>query len=194
MEWAVTFMGPVGAGKTTAIRTISDIAVVNTDERATDEVASVKQYTTVSMDVGALRLEGEDKIRLYGTPGQDRFDFMWDILLDQSKGVLLMINHAAEDSIGDLNHYMKALDGARKSRALPVVVCLTHCDKAPEKDTGIYQQYFRESLQLTSAEVPPVLRVDARSKSQVRAALVAMTALLEMAERFPKAAGAAACI
>ena len=186
MEWTVTFMGPVGSGKTTAIRTISDIEVVNTDARATDDVAKMKATTTVSMDVGAIMLGEKDKLRLYGSPGQDRFDFMWEILLDQSKGVVLMINHAADEPVLELDHYMQALGPHRLKRTLPLVVCVTHSDKVPDKPLDIYHSYFTESLQLPISDVPPVLRVDARSKPQVRAAMVAMTAVLEMAERFPK--------
>ena len=69
-------MGPVGAGKTTAIHTLSDIEVVHTEARATDATRHLKATTTVSMDVGVLHLPGNDKLRLYGAPGQDRFDFM----------------------------------------------------------------------------------------------------------------------
>lgn len=81
MQWGILFMGPVGAGKTQAIDTISDIEVVNTDERASDQTRLMKSSTTVSMDVGTLQLGEGAKLRLYGAPGQDRFDFMWDILL-----------------------------------------------------------------------------------------------------------------
>ena len=88
-------MGPVGAGKTTAIHTLSDIEVVHTEARATDATRHLKATTTVSMDVGVLHLPGNDKLRLYGAPGQDRFDFMWDILLEQAKAAIVLVNHAA---------------------------------------------------------------------------------------------------
>lgn len=187
MEWSVMFMGPVGSGKTTAIRAISDIEVVNTDELATDHVANLKSHTTVSMDVGTMHLGDKDKLRLYGTPGQDRFDFMWDILMDQSKGVLLVIKHSAEDPIADLEHYLQALDKRAGQRVLPLVVCLSHVDKRPDRSISIYAQFFREKRNKNPEDVPPIVTMDARNKQQVRAALIAMTALLEMSERFPKA-------
>jgi signal recognition particle receptor subunit beta len=184
MEWSVVFMGPVGSGKTTAIRTISDIEVVNTDEVATDHVAQIKSHTTVSMDVGTMQLGEKDKLRLYGTPGQDRFDFMWDILLEQSKGVMLVINHGAADPLADLDHYVKALEG-RSGARLPLVVCISHADEALERPKSIYPDYFRDRRGCAPEDVPPVVTMDARNKAQVRTALVAMTALLEMCERFP---------
>ena len=186
MEWNVTFMGPVGSGKTTAIRTISDIEVVNTDARATDEVARMKSTTTVSMDVGVLMLGDKDKLRLYGTPGQDRFDFMWDILLEQSKGVLLVINHASEKPLEDLEHYFTELRARDAIKPLPVVVCISHIDERTDRPLSMYHDYFKDQIKMPTENIPPILTMDARNKDQVRAALVAMTALLEMAERFPK--------
>ena len=186
MEWNVTFMGPVGSGKTTAIRTISDIEVVNTDEKATDDVSKMKSHTTVSMDVGVLVLGDKDKLRIYGTPGQDRFDFMWDILIEQTKGVLLVINHGAADPLKDLGHYYRELQKRQTGRQLPIVVCVTHIDQKPEVTLDRYHDFFRDELALLPESIPPILSMDARDKSQVRSAMVAMTALLEMAERFPK--------
>lgn len=181
-------MGPVGSGKTTAVRSISDIEVVSTDELATDDVQKTKSHTTVSMDVGVMALDDKDKLRIYGTPGQDRFDFMWDILLEQCKGVLLVINHAAPDPIADLDHYYRELVGRQGARYLPVVVCISHLDMGAQGSLSAYQDYFKTNLGLAPEHVPPILSMDARNKTQVRAALVAMTALLEMVERFPKAA------
>ena len=186
MEWSVMFMGPVGSGKTTAVRTISDIEVVSTDERATDDVLAMKSHTTVAMDVGVLALGEKDKLRIYGTPGQDRFDFMWDILLDQCKGVLLVVNHGADNPVEELNRYYTDLAQRQGQRHVPIVVCVSHMDARPDVSLEIYHDYFRDQLGLDAENVPPILSMDARDKSQVRAALVAMTALLEMVERFPK--------
>lgn len=188
MEWSVLFMGSVGSGKSTAIRTISDIEVVDTDAVATDEVAQMKSHTTVSMDVGTLMLGEKDKLRLYGSPGQDRFDFMWDILLAQSKGVLLVVNHAADDPVEELAHYTTALRDNPLSKDLPLVVCVSHRDGRAERPMSIYSEYFSAQLGLAAEDIPPILTMDARLKGDVRTALIVMTALLEMRERFPKAA------
>lgn len=188
MEWNILFMGPVGAGKTQAIRTISDIEVLNTDEQATDDTRLMKSHTTVSMDVGALHLVGSDKLRLYGAPGQDRFDFMWDILLEQSKAVVLVLNHNNPDPAADLDHYLKALEARLLTRKLPMVICVTHTDMQPRRPLSLYQDVLSKRCRRVTDVVPPVLEMDARNKKHVHAALVAMTALLEMAERFPKPA------
>lgn len=192
MEWRIMLMGPVGAGKTEAIRTISDIEVVDTDMLATDAVAALKSHTTVSMDVGVLHLGDKDKLRLYGSPGQDRFDFMWDILLDQSKGVILVIKHSSEDPLADLDHYARALAKRRGTKPLPTVVGITHTDQAPHRPLDMYARYFAENALPCFRQQPPILTMDARDRNQVRAALITMTAVLEMHERFARNPSAAA--
>jgi len=74
----IIFAGPVGAGKTTAISVISDIPIVSTDESASDMTLVRKPNTTVAMDYGLMKLDGQERVHLYGTPGQERFNFMWD--------------------------------------------------------------------------------------------------------------------
>ncbi|WP_245391541.1 GTP-binding protein [Thioflexithrix psekupsensis] len=76
-EIKIVFTGSMGAGKTTAIAAISEIPVINTDVRATDPTTlQRKATTTVAMDYGELTLEDGQKLRLYGTPGQLRFEYM----------------------------------------------------------------------------------------------------------------------
>ena len=72
----IVFTGPMGAGKTTAIRAISDAPPVSTEVGNSDRQSSVKESTTVALDYGELTLEDGTCLRIYGTPGQARFSFM----------------------------------------------------------------------------------------------------------------------
>jgi signal recognition particle receptor subunit beta len=83
--------GTVGAGKSTFIRSVSEIAVVDTDRRATDATAELKKKTTVAMDFGRLQFAPGMALHLYGTPGQSRFDFMWDILIRKAHAYILLV-------------------------------------------------------------------------------------------------------
>jgi len=95
----IVFTGPVGAGKTTAIRTLSDIEPISTEQYATDETKNLKEETTVAMDYGSMMLGGKERIHLYGTPGQKRFDFMWEILSEGSIGLIVLANNRANDPV-----------------------------------------------------------------------------------------------
>lgn len=185
MEWGILFMGPVGVGKTEAIRSISDIDVVDTDVEATDAISSLKSHTTVSMDVGILNVSDKDKLRLYGAPGQDRFDFMWDILLVQSKGVVLLLNHASPNPEAELAHYLKAISERLPGNRMPMVVGVTHMDENPQLPLSWYEDYFRQNKIEFCGVKPPVIQVDARIRSHVRSLLLVMAAQLEMLARFP---------
>lgn len=185
MEWGVLFMGPVGAGKTQAIQSISDIDVVNTDVEATDSTRMLKTHTTVSMDMGVLHLPGNDKLRLYGAPGQDRFDFMWDILLQQAKGIALMLNHASPDPLAELAHYLQAISERVPGNRLPLAIGVTHSDENPGVSLSVYANYLRQKKIIFCGVTPPVIEVDARVPNHVRSLLLVMVAQFEMAARFP---------
>ena len=92
-HYKVLFTGPVGAGKTTAIRSISDGLPMMIDVRATDETRDRKPQTTVAMDYGVIRLGRSEVVHLYGTPGQERFDFMWEILQEGALGLVLLVDN-----------------------------------------------------------------------------------------------------
>ena len=108
ITYKLVFAGPVGAGKTTAIQSLSDIEVVTTEASISDGGRSIKPTTTVAMDYGLMKLASGDQVRLYGTPGQKRFDFMWDILSENALGVVLLVRADAPDPARDLREYAEA--------------------------------------------------------------------------------------
>lgn len=119
--------GPVGAGKSTFIRTISDIEVVDTDRQATDQTAELKEKTTVAMDFGRVQVTPEMSLHLYGTPGQARFDFMWDVLIEKAHAYLLLVpaHRPAEfRNARVISNYMQ------QRKNIPMVIGLTHLDCA----------------------------------------------------------------
>ena len=87
-EYKIVFTGTVGAGKTTAIAAISESRPVVTDVPNTDGSVA-KQLTTVGLDFGMVTLEGGQRLRLFGTPGQARFDFLWAILARNALGLVV---------------------------------------------------------------------------------------------------------
>ncbi len=158
--YKLVFAGPVGAGKTTAIKSLSDIEVVSTEALASDDVKLLKNTTTVAMDYGLMKLASGDQVRLYGTPGQKRFDFMWDILTENALGLVLMLRGNAPDPVADLRTYVTEFRDFIDRTAL--VVGVTHAD---EGGTQARQLISRE---LVAMGLPPtVMDTDARSRTHM---------------------------
>jgi small GTP-binding protein len=92
----IIITGPFNSGKTELVKTLSDIKVVETEEKLGNEKISNKTNTTVVMDFGRTSLN-DNIIYLYGTPGQERFDFMWEILSNNILGFIVMIDSTKRD-------------------------------------------------------------------------------------------------
>ncbi len=180
----------MGAGKTQAVRTISDIEVVSTEAGATDETALRKSNTTVAMDMGVMHLGEGDKVRLLGSPGQERFDFMWDILLDQAKGLVVLVDHSRSSAVADLRFYAERLALRGAGRWVPWLVGVTHVDEAANCDMRPYQRMLATMPGPPGMGPVPVLPVDARAPADVRALLLTLTSMLEVTARFPVRGGA----
>ncbi|MBD1912323.1 MULTISPECIES: ATP/GTP-binding protein [unclassified Leptolyngbya] len=117
--------GPVGSGKSTFIRSVSEIEVVDTDRHATDETLLIKKRTTVAFDFGRLQFGPEMALHLYGTPGQSRFDFMWDILIRKAHAYILLI--AAHRPM-EFRHSRRILAFMKQRSQIPMIIGLTHTD------------------------------------------------------------------
>lgn len=84
--------GPFNAGKTEFIQTVSEIDVVATERKITSAAEKIKEATTVAMDFGRITVDDELVLYLFGTPGQKRFDFMWEILSEGMLGFIVMVD------------------------------------------------------------------------------------------------------
>jgi hypothetical protein len=150
----------VGAGKTTAIASISDIEPIRTDEQASDMTTRRKSNTTVAMDYGMIRLGPREKVHLYGTPGQERFDFMWDILTKGGIGLVLLLDNTRPAPFEDMRFYVTAFRDFIENTRL--VVGVTQMDSRASPTIDEYVRQMRE-LELAA----PVFEVDARRRDDV---------------------------
>ena len=98
----VIVTGPFDAGKTQFISTVSDIDVVTTERKITTEDRGIKAETTVAMDYGRMDIDGVT-LHLNGTPGQVRFDFMWEILATEMNGFIVLVDSTDRLSFPDAN-------------------------------------------------------------------------------------------
>jgi uncharacterized protein len=84
--------GPFNAGKTEFIQSVSEINVVSTERKISSESERVKDTTTVAMDFGRITVDQDLVLYLFGTPGQKRFDFMWEILSEGMLGFIVTVD------------------------------------------------------------------------------------------------------
>ncbi|MDX1601163.1 MAG: ATP/GTP-binding protein [Anaerolineales bacterium] len=90
--------GPFNAGKTEFIKTVSEIDVVSTERKISSEAERIKETTTVAMDFGRITVDDDLVLYLFGTPGQKRFDFMWEILSEGMLGFIVVVDSARPET------------------------------------------------------------------------------------------------
>jgi len=175
MEHKIIFTGPVGAGKTTAISSVSDIMVVATEAKASDAVAKIKTKTTVAMDYGILNLADGNKVHLYGTPGQERFSFMWEILSKNAMGIVILIDNSNPKAYADLKFYLNAFSKPIAQCSEVVAIGVTRTEGNSE---GGLPSHFHEHLASLKLNIP-IFEVDCRKREDVKQLLMALLAQLD---------------
>jgi small GTP-binding protein len=161
----IVVTGPFSAGKTTLIRTISEITVLSTEKDITDHTRSRKAETTVAMDFGRITIDRDLVLYLFGTPGQDRFDFMWEILGEGMLGYILLVDSSRQDSLDEAVGILAAF---RKMARVPFVVALNRSAGVSPDD----EQNVRDVLGLD--EEVAVVPCDATDRESVKAVLLAL--------------------
>lgn len=117
--------GPFAAGKTQFIGSISEIAVVRTERKISDDTRAVKSQTTVAMDFGRITIDKDLVLYLFGTPGQRRFDFMWEILSEGMLGFVVIVDSVRPETFREAR---SILDAFRGYSATPFVIAANKQD------------------------------------------------------------------
>ncbi|TPW72287.1 ATP/GTP-binding protein [Schumannella sp. 10F1B-5-1] len=186
-EHVILFAGPMGAGKTTAIRSLSEIDVVSTEAANSERHVVDKATTTVALDYGEITLGAEDKVRLYGVPGQKRFDFMWSILKKRARGMIMLINDDAPDAVQTMIDYLDDFSELYDQGGVVIGVSRTDLGVGP----GL-QAYTAALAEQRPQFIAPVFGVDPRDENHMRTVLMTLIANIEMRAMLAPAAEAAA--
>lgn len=117
--------GPFNAGKTEFIRSISEIDVVSTEQNISSENEKLKETTTVALDFGRLTIDNTLILHIFGTPGQRRFEFMWDILSEGMLGYVVMVDSTRPETFREARYI---LDTFSEHSDTPFVVAVNKQD------------------------------------------------------------------
>jgi signal recognition particle receptor subunit beta len=168
MAVKILIAGGFGAGKTTMVASVSEIEPLNTEEVITAESIGVddlsgveaKNTTTVALDFGRITLTDNLILYLFGTPGQDRFWFVWDELATGALGAVVLVDtRRLDDSFPSVDFFEK--------RGIPFVVAVNYFDGANRYEPAD----IRVALDLDDDVL--VLLCDARNRSSTKEVLIA---------------------
>jgi len=103
--------GPFSAGKTQFIKSISEIDVISTERKISSEPERIKDETTVAMDFGRITVDKDLVLYLFGTPGQKRFDFMWEVLSEGMLGFIVVIDSSRPETFREAKRILEVFRG-----------------------------------------------------------------------------------
>lgn len=171
-QYKIVFAGSMGAGKTEAIRSLSDIPVLSTEALNTDQERHSKLETTVGIDYGEVTLEDDLKIGLYGTPGQSRFDFIWPVICQGAIGAIILIDHNIENPLTEIESYLETFQNYTDN----IAIGITHTDEIKtNRDTSIYKDWL-----IQQDLYSPLFFIDSRKKEDVLLLLEALITSVEV--------------
>jgi small GTP-binding protein len=155
--------GPFNSGKTEFIQTVSEIDVVSTERKITSAAERVKESTTVAMDFGRITVDDELVLYLFGTPGQKRFDFMWEILSEGMLGFIVMVDSTRPETFREARGILETF---RAYAPTPYVVTANKQDKEDAWDV----EDMRIALRLDKNI--PLIPTVAMDKESVKSVLI----------------------
>ncbi len=166
----IVVTGTVGAGKSTFVRTFSETAVVDTERTATDKTSLLKRKTTVAFDLGMRTLGSQMDLQIYGTPGQSRFDFMWDMLIRRAHAYILLV---AANRSTDFQDAREIISFMNQRVQIPMMVGMTFT----ELPGAWGQEHIMFALgYMNEQNRPPVVSVNASDHSSVTETLMVLMA------------------
>lgn len=166
----IVLFGPMGIGKTTALRTLCGDSVVDCEAENLDTEQNSKATTTVGADFGVFELGDGEVLHLYGSPGQARFGFMRQWLLSLALGALVLTDLGRPSALEECAVLLSEI----AEHAPGAVALVLVARPAPASDI----QAFARALAERAGLVVPVLTIDVRERAQLIGALDLLVALL----------------
>lgn len=165
----IVVTGPFAAGKTTLIETISEVAILATERDVSEHATELgKPRTTVAMDFGRLSFGEDCSLFLFGTPGQRRFEVMWEILSQGMIGFILLVHAADPRSLEEAAHIFEQF---KRYADVPYLVGVTHTD---ETDTPAEVLIEAARTRLGLPDGVKVIICDPRKREDVKSLMLSI--------------------
>lgn len=168
----IAFIGPMGIGKTTAIRALCGEDMAGADVRNLDTQAHAKEFTTVGAEFGQISLGAGETIQVCGCPGQERFDFLRQWVMSVSVGVFVMVD---ANAVGVIEEAGRLLAETANAEYPPLTLVLSCRPASPA-----LVQRLADGLLAAGHGVTPILEVDVRRSSDVMNALSVLVSMLSL--------------
>ncbi len=170
-DYKILIAGPDRAGKTTAIRTSNDTVILATEANSNSPDRDRKARATDATDYVSLDIYDNERILLYGVPGQERRKFEWDKLHKDAIGLVLLIDNESKNPFGDLDYFIESFSEIIDKTG--IVIGIRRTEQHPKPNIHDYHCHLL-NVKHHWASPPPILDVDPRNHDEVRKLLLSL--------------------
>lgn len=170
--YKLAVIGEVGAGKTQLVSTLSEIIPFETEAESSIDIG--KQYTTVGIDYGRIKLDNQTALGLYGVPGQERFSFLWEFVKESLWGLVILLKSGEQPDIDNIDNLLNFFAPAQNNIAC--IVGVTHCENASEDELDQLTSGVQTVLKQHNV-MAPILPIDSRKKDSAMTILHTINAI-----------------
>lgn len=151
--------GSPGAGKSSAVRSLSDIEPMVSNIYQNAPHLAPEGADTVMLDYGEIALDSDRKLEIYATPGQRRFQFMWNTLSKKAMGLIIMLDNRRPNPVSDMHIYLENFEGLIDPRS--IIVAVNYFDVPGGPPLEDFARSFKNKGWLA-----PVLPIDPRQRDE----------------------------
>jgi serine/threonine protein kinase len=163
-DYKVIVLGAPGAGKTSALMTLSDMPPTSVGEHTSGGLGKPLATASVPLEYGLIKLSDSESVRLYSASGREPLELPWDSLKQGLIGVILLLDDSAEQPLREMDRFLRELD--RCPWEIKIAMGITHVDTSSQPVVPRYHHHLVARNRCRQAN-PPIFEVDPRSRRDV---------------------------